>query len=375
MIISIQFSFSETIIVFGIFQAIILSIALLFKKENRQANLFLALLCFCLGYANFIYIVVQFRLFDRFFWLHTLPYGLAFAIGPAFYFYIRSLTSPSFKFQRKHWPHFYLIAIDYIHSVYHLIVGRIPPPSQITLHAVIDELSNLGSFSLVYYIVLSWRLLKKHQEDLPQQLSYTDQMALQWLRKFVIAMTITVIIASLYSLAKVIFDFYSREAYMYRFLPVLFISWLGLLGLQQRQAQVDIEVSLNETKKPTSNIPNPLLAQHVSQLKQVLEQEKLYLNPELSLRILEDKTQLTAKEISTALNQGLQKNFYLFVNEYRVEEAKRRLLDPNLGHLTIFGIATDAGFKSKATFNRLFKSVTGVTPKQYRDQASDQTKR
>jgi len=369
MIVNIKFSISETVILFGIFQAIVISIALLFKKENRQANLFLALLCFCVGYGNFIYIVVQFRLFDRFFWLHTLPYGLAFAVGPAFYFYIRSLTSPSFRFQRKHWPHFYLIAIDYIHSVYHLIVGRIPPPSQIKLHAVIDELSNLGSFSLIYYIVLSWELLKKHQEDLPQQLSYTDQMALKWLRKLVIVMTITVINTSLYSLAKVIFDFYSREAYVYRFLPAIFVSWLGLLGLQQRQAQVDIEDTLNEAEKLTPALPNPLLNQHVAQLKQVLENEKLYLNPELSLRVLEDKTQLTAKEISTALNQGLQKNFYLFVNEYRVEEAKRRLLDPTLGHLTIFGIATDAGFKSKATFNRLFKSMTGVTPKQYRDQA------
>ncbi|OJJ15572.1 hypothetical protein BKI52_37440 [marine bacterium AO1-C] len=364
-----KFSISETIIVFGIFQAIVLSIALLFKKENRQANQFLALLCFCMGYSNFIYIVVQFRLFDRFFWLHLLPYGLAFVIGPSFYFYIRSLTSPSFKFQRKHWPHFYLIAIDYIHSVYHLIVGRIPPPSQIQLHAVIDELSNLGSFSLIFYIVLSWRLLKKHQEDLPQQLSYTDQMALQWLRKFVVAMTVIVAIASLYSLAKVIFDFYSREAYFYRFLPVVIISWLGLLGLQQKQAQVDIDISPNETPKlATSVSASPQLNEHIAQLKQVLEQEKLYLNPELSLRILQDKTQLTAKEISTALNQGLQKNFYLFVNEYRVEEAKRRLLDPNLGHLTIFGIATEAGFKSKATFNRLFKSITGLTPKQYREQ-------
>ena len=323
-----KFSISETIIVFGIFQAIVLSTALLFKKENRQANIFLALLLFCLGYGNFIYIVVQFRLFDRFFWLHTLPYGLSFVVGPSFYFYIRSLTSPSFQFHRKHWPHFFLIAIDYIHSVYHLIFGREPIPSQVQLHAVIDELSGLGSFSLIYYIVLSWQLLKKHEEDLPQQLSYTDQMTLQWLRKFVLAMTIIVAIASLYALAKLILDFYSYEAYVYRFVPVVVVSWLGLAGLQQKQTQVDIQDSIDTAKKTVvGSSPSPQLTQHIAQLKQVIEQEKLYLNPELSLRILADKTQLTAKEISTALNQGLQKNFYLFVNEYRIAETKRRLLD------------------------------------------------
>lgn len=368
MIATIKFTLGETLIVFGVFQALIFSGALLFKKENRQANIFLALLFFGLGYDNFIYVVVNFRLFDEYFWLHLLPYGMSFVFGPAFYFYIRSLTSTSFKFQRKHWPHFYLFSIDYIHSIYHLIYGRQPPKSQIELHGFIDELSSLAVFSMIYYLVLSWRLFSKYREDLPQQLSYTDQVALNWLRKFFIWMVISVIATSIYTLAKVIIDFYTRDAYMFQYMSIIVISWLGLAGLQQIQTQVDIQNTLDEKETSEETTPPPELDQHIYLLKQALEQEKLYLNPELNIRVLEDKTQLTAKEISTALNQGLKKNFYLFVNEYRVEEVKRRLTDPALGHLTIFGIATEAGFKSKATFNRLFKSITGLTPKQYRDQ-------
>lgn len=83
--------------------------------------------------------------------------------------------------------------------------------------------------------------------------------------------------------------------------------------------------------------------------------------------IMDDCTGLAEREISAAINQGLDKNFYAFVNEFRVEEVKTRLVDTKYGHLTILSIAFEAGFNSKATFNRIFKAYTGISPKAYQE--------
>lgn len=362
-----------SIILFGIFQALVFGIALLAKKENRLANRFLTVLLFCMGYENFIFIVIGFRLYDQYFWLHLLPYGLAFVYGPAFYFYIYSLTSTSFRFGKKHLWHFAFIALDYVHSIYHLIYGRNFPKSHLQLHAFIDEISNLAVISLLIYTVYGWKLLKNYEKKLPEQLSYTDHMTLRWLKKFLIGMIGMLIISTVYTLAKVIIDFYSQDIYYFQFLPVIVVSWLGVVGIQQRQTMVDEKKTSGKTiPKEKAPVASFQLEHHTALLKQTMEQDRLYLNPELSVRILEEKTQMTAKEISIVLNQGLQKNFYQFVNEYRVQEVKERLLDSKYQHLTILGIGLEAGFKSKATFNRLFKNITGITPKQYRDEHTSQ---
>ena len=85
----------------------------------------------------------------------------------------------------------------------------------------------------------------------------------------------------------------------------------------------------------------------------------------LSISKLAQHTGLAEREISNALNQQLKKNFYAFVNESRVEEVKTRLADAQYAHLKILSIAFDAGFNSKATFNRVFKEYTGTSPKPY----------
>jgi AraC-like DNA-binding protein len=61
----------------------------------------------------------------------------------------------------------------------------------------------------------------------------------------------------------------------------------------------------------------------------------------------------------------LNKSFNEFINEYRIEEVKKRLLEKGNEHLTIAGLALECGFNSQATFQRSFKNATGVSPKEY----------
>ena len=91
-----------------------------------------------------------------------------------------------------------------------------------------------------------------------------------------------------------------------------------------------------------------------------------YLDSQLTLQDLAEELAISPHNLSEVINTQAGKNFYDFVNGYRVEEAKRRLRDPRHANLTILAVATDSGFNSKATFNAFFKRSTGQTPSQYR---------
>lgn len=99
-------------------------------------------------------------------------------------------------------------------------------------------------------------------------------------------------------------------------------------------------------------------------IKYMLE-EKPHLNPELTLPELATNLEFSRNQLSGIINQVHKKNFYEFVNEYRVDEVKRLMNDPANKHLKMISLAYDAGFNSKASFYRIFKQLTKMTPSEY----------
>lgn len=104
----------------------------------------------------------------------------------------------------------------------------------------------------------------------------------------------------------------------------------------------------------------------IVRLLEFMDAEKPYLNPELTIQDLAEKINIQKHHLTFIINSGLHKNFFNFVNEYRVEEFKRRVANPNYNHLTLLAIAFDSGFNSKSSFNNIFKNITGQTPSEYK---------
>lgn len=100
-------------------------------------------------------------------------------------------------------------------------------------------------------------------------------------------------------------------------------------------------------------------------MKQAVESEKLYLNPNLSLRSVADQLSTNTKYLSQVVNHNANCNFQQFINQYRIIAVKEKIKDPALSNLTLFGIARQCGFKNKSTFYKVFKEATGMTPKKY----------
>mgnify|MGYP002750193505 CR=1 FL=1 len=105
-----------------------------------------------------------------------------------------------------------------------------------------------------------------------------------------------------------------------------------------------------------------------------MEKEQIYTDPEITLKDLSEKVGTSSHNISEIINTKLNQNFFDFINHYRVQRVKLDLVDKNKNHLTLFGIAIEAGFNSKSGFNAIFKRYTGKTPSEYRRQIENHSK-
>lgn len=95
-------------------------------------------------------------------------------------------------------------------------------------------------------------------------------------------------------------------------------------------------------------------------------ESKPYMNGKLTLNDLSHHLEVSTNHLSQAINENTQKNFFDYVNGYRVEEVKNRVHNPEYDHITLLGIALDCGFNSKSSFNQIFKNATGQTPSEFK---------
>ena len=98
-----------------------------------------------------------------------------------------------------------------------------------------------------------------------------------------------------------------------------------------------------------------------------MTEEKPYLNEDLTSKEVAQKLNISTNHLSQVINENLGKNFFDFVNGYRVDLAKQKLSDPANNIYTIISLAYDCGFSSKSSFNAIFKKFVGVTPSEFRN--------
>ncbi len=107
-----------------------------------------------------------------------------------------------------------------------------------------------------------------------------------------------------------------------------------------------------------------VLAVKIKLLK-AIEADKVYLDAELNLSTLAKLIGVSEGILSTVINEEFHQNFRNFINEKRVEEVKLKLISQDYKHISILGIALESGFNSEASFYRVFKSITGQSPKDF----------
>ena len=114
-------------------------------------------------------------------------------------------------------------------------------------------------------------------------------------------------------------------------------------------------------------------AQLALKISKIMETDAAIYSPEFTLLQLSDMVDSNYKYVSQVINQVFQKNFHALLNEYRISEACRRIIDTEqYGHLTIEAIAESIGFKSRTSFIATFKKIVGIPPSEYQKMAQKQ---
>lgn len=346
----------------AILNGAIYSVILFFKKENTLANRFLSLLIFSLSFTLLQPIIIQIEFLKESSWFKFLPFWLILWTGPAFYFYCKSLTNPKLIFKRKDLWHFSFILLSYLP----LTVSFLTNDTKVNdiVHSVIGNIGTLAILIVLAYSYMSYQVINKYQKSILNNLSSIDDIRLNWIKQIIVLLVISFTLIFILVLFHYYFITNTSFSIYIEFIPLILsfiIYWLSINGFRQTQVK-----RITDEKIMISKFNDEHYFEVVERLILVIQGEKLYENPNLSLNLLSDHLSITEKEISVALNQYLKKNFYTFINEFRVKDVKEKIQNLENKDIKILSLAYDAGFNSKSSFNRIFKEYTGNPPSFYR---------
>lgn len=308
---------------------------------------------------------------------------ISFTYGPLLYLYVRFLTDPGRKFNWLALLHFIPFIVFLTVSV---IFREVPlmkdlrnffnPDRFISLRIVY---STCFFLSVTVYSILAFVLIGKHQRKLKDLVSYTSGViTLNWLKVLSISYYVTFLALFILGGLNMIGNFIPFDPYFVVFGFITIFSFaFSFYAIQQpviygqEVRVIDDENNGRETEKYVrSGLRDKQAEEYLEKLISVMETDKPYLNRNLSILDLSQLTGISRHYITQVLNEKHGKNFFTFINEYRVKDVISRFNDPKNNHFTILAIAFDAGFNSKTTFNSIFKSFTGVTPSEYREKST-----
>ncbi|WP_298392690.1 AraC family transcriptional regulator [Flavobacterium sp.] len=393
-----QFGSYSSLLLISFTQGIIYSILLLVKaiRTEDKSNYWLSFFIFLcslfiapwmLGFAGW-YDNQPYRDF-----MFYTPFQHLFFLGPIIFFYTQSLLNPLFKLSKKDFLHFlpgilYLFVMmsfwiydKFIFKTYYFYEDQADKDFD-------NWYQYSGFISMTIYFSLSLRYYFKYKKLIVQVASNADDLLFRWIRNYLFAFLSMICIRLTFTIASIFFpvlDSYQGTWWFFLMFSVV-LYYIAVTGYSNaviskiafklsvlnnqptyllssnavtEETVIDIE---HETFEETNS---PEIALWKSKIETLIQREKLYQNPELTLTDLAKKLETNASVISKTINQGFQMNFNDCINNYRIEAVKNSFANGDHKKSTLLGIAYDCGFNSKATFNRAFKKNTGTTPKEY----------
>ncbi len=224
--------------------------------------------------------------------------------------------------------------------------------------------------SMAVYLLITQRFLVRHKHAAKVAPTKVQLGRLRWLRQFIRALlvfqTIWLIHLVPYSIPLLRGPLLDQVGWYPIYIPIAgLIYWLGLRGYLYTRTDTP---SRTTPKSTSPELSNETVAHVTHSLLDIMTTQQVFLDPELTVEKMGQHTHLAPKLISAVLNQHLHKNFNAFINEYRVDEAKKRINNPAYEHLTLTGIAFECGFNSQATFQRAFRQWAGMSPGEFASQ-------
>lgn len=312
--------------------------------------------------------------FFDFFNRQLLPYFLACALllkGPTLYLYVRAITQESFALDSQKLGHI----VPIVACILWLFIFKIDtqkliwfrdPNNTVLNNIVVDCLWFFIKIVPLAYAIAAVVKVRKYVKQLENQYSYFSPTEPGWLNiltfgfLFSWSMTLLVHIVAEF-VDPLISDTFGIADNYVGFILINALFTYSVVYAHQLLATKPEVVKEKVDEKVSSSA--------IEKVQTGMEFQKLYLKHNLNIEEFSKRIDLPIKDVSAVINKHYGTNFFEFMNKYRVEEAKRLLLDASCADMTVLDILLQAGFNSKSAFHRFFNRLVGVSPTEFRKQA------
>jgi len=356
-----------------IFQLLLLSVFLFgINRGKSRSNRLLAVFFLLLAINLTDGLLAYYGFYEKFPALAHLEDGFVFLIGPVLFFYTKSVVYRKFEWKAADILHlfpfiaftvvfqiyYHLQSSDYQHLIQSAIQKQQLPPG--FYFSILLVYAHLGT-----YIYFAYREIIFYRQQLQQRFSQLKKRNLDWLIFMIFSVAVMLLLTLTYSLLPLATQALLHVglivviAFIFAFVNT--IVWKALnqplifSGVEQEETVYNAG-ALNEFER----------VDYDRKVQHAITTEHAFLNSDLTLDELAERTSIPAKKLSQFINEYHRQNFFDFVNSYRINEAKRILTESKDPKLTVLEVMYQSGFNSKSSFNTLFKKKTGQTPTEFR---------
>ncbi len=387
-----SWEFINIILLLAAIQGLSLTLLILHKHGKLYANRFLGAMLFFYSIILLNIVLEELGYFFKYPFLLFIQFGLPFFIGPLHYFYAKYLTHSLVIFKKTDWLHF----LPFVLFELYLSYNYFKPNSEILSLLRNIDVEGLPLLDIIFnwaiiiqgltYMLMTLLILKRYSQKIKFVFSTIEKIKLNWLRNITfltIFVIINFLVENIFYLGGInLSNFFNYTS----LLAAVSVYAMGYLGFFKSEifAQPEIALAISQSsrfgtkdtlvddshrskKYEKSGLSPNRAKMYLNHLIKLMEQERPYIDSNLTLTQLANKLSISPHNLSEVINTQLNQNFFDFINQYRIEEAKKYLIDPQKQHLKILSIAYDAGFNSKSSFNTIFKKYTNMTPSEFRD--------
>ncbi len=353
------------------------------KSKSKRILIFIliVLLLIFLGYLS----IYSLQLVSRF---NILPIViiLPFALGPLLLNYVRSIYQPDLSLSRlykKELLPFYLSLLTFSIPFWLILNFRREILESSAILLLLIPLT--GIVLLSYYVYQCYQLFKRYKVLVKNNYASLSEVDLNWLNIWLKGVGFFVLLDLSTGIIAGIFPILEHLIYLNAFFLVGLLWYIGYFGINQTsvflvetvpQETIPNDNNKNQTKKDQFLLKDQTEIEVLKgKLEHLFLNEKLFEDESITLNTVARKMALSEKKLSELINNHLDSNFYEYVNRFRIESFKQRVKSGEADSLTLLAIAFESGFNSKATFNRIFKQSTGLTPSQFKKQIDSERNR
>lgn len=369
----------EVILISGIFMSFFIVVLLLTKKQKALTDKILAAWMVTIGIHLLAYYSKQMGYWELYPHLIGLAAPVPLFHGPFLYFYCLYAFRGVRKIRYPDYLHFAPGAAAYVYMMKFFLFYS-PQEKLMVDQGVLNDYRTFAIILLIAilisglgYPVFSYRLTIKHRNKIDKHFSYSERISLKWLRYCIVGIGLVFLSAIIVYLLRDAFDLpfsFDPEYIIYSIL-IVFIFYIGYYGIKHENIFISHshgarggqeEMDPGEKYK-NSGMSDELALDLYGKLVKIMEQEKPYLDPKLSLSALAQRIGASPNHLSQVINQEAKTNFHDFINKYRVEEFLQ--IAGKHKHYSLLALAFESGFNSKSSFNHIFKKQTGLSPSVY----------